>query len=142
MSTPIDALNKTLHKTDEWLNELASQAGYNNKEQAYTALRAVLHAIRDRLLPEQAVHFSAEFPILLKGIYFDNWDPSASPSKERSKQDFLDHIAFELRNGRFDIDPEHALQTVLTLLEQKISKGAINKAKQQLPFEIYHSCEC
>lgn len=136
MQTSIDSLNKTVQKTNEWLMELAESAPFDSKERAYTVLRAVLHAVRDRLLIEQAVHFAAEFPLLLKGIYFDSWDISAMPSKERTAEDFLGHIALELRNALFDTDPEQGLRAVFCLLEHKISSGAIEKVKHQLPAKI------
>ncbi|MDF2867079.1 MAG: hypothetical protein K0S11_549 [Gammaproteobacteria bacterium] len=136
MQTSIDILNKTLQKTNDWLTELAENAPFASKEQAYSALRAVLHAVRDRMLIAQAVHFAAEFPLLLKGIYFDNWDSSANPSKERTQDAFLEHIALELRHAVLDIEPEHALWAVFQLLEQKISAGAIEKAKHALSKEI------
>jgi uncharacterized protein (DUF2267 family) len=129
MQTSIDTLNKTLQKTNEWLTELEDIAHFDSKEKAYTVLRAILHAVRDRLLVNQAVHFAAEFPILLKGIYFDNWDPSINPSRERTREAFLEHIASELHNALLDINPGQALQAVFRLLETKISSGALEKSK-------------
>jgi uncharacterized protein (DUF2267 family) len=136
MQVSIHTLNKTLEKTNEWLTELAETGPFDSKEKAYSALRAVLHTIRDRLGVNQAIHFAAEFPILLKGIYFDNWDPNHNPSKERTREAFLEHIASELHNALFDINPEKALQAVFQLLETKISSGAIEKVKKQLPTDV------
>lgn len=133
----ISNLNKTIQKTDEWLTQLANNDLLNgNKEQAYTILRSVLHTIRDRLSPEQAVHFSAEFPLLIKGIYFDGWNPAATPTKERTEEDFLDHIAYELQNASATIDPKVALQVTFQLLKDKISSGIIEKVKNQLPKKV------
>lgn len=140
MQTSIDVLNKTLQKTNDWLTELTEIAPFGTKEQAYSALRAVLHAVRDRMQVEQAAHFAAEFPLLLKGVYFDNWDPATTPSKERTKDAFLEHIILELRNAILDIDPEEAVQAVFMLLQRKISAGIVNKITQQMPPEIRALC--
>lgn len=137
MQTSIETFNKTLQKTNEWLTELANGGPFYNKEQAYTALRAVLHALRDRLLPDQAIQFPAEFPLLLKGVYFDNWDFSATPTKERTKEAFLQHIRLELRNAAMDIDPGEALTAVICFLSAKISEGSLEKMLHQLPSEIH-----
>jgi uncharacterized protein (DUF2267 family) len=137
LSMSISSLDKTYQKTNEWLTELADTTIFNgNKERAYTALRAVLHAIRDRVLPEQAAHFAAEFPVLLKGIYFDNWSLSTTPTKERTKAGFLAHIALELRHALLDIDPQEAFRAVFRWLSRKISAGALENVKQQLPHEV------
>ena len=36
---------------------------------AYRALRSVLHVLRNRLTPEQAVHLGAQLPLLVRGIF-------------------------------------------------------------------------
>ena len=37
----------------------------------YRALRSVLHVLRNRLTPEQAVHLRAQLPLLVRGILYD-----------------------------------------------------------------------
>jgi uncharacterized protein (DUF2267 family) len=36
----------------------------------------VLHVLRDRLTPEQAVHLGAQLPILVRGVYYEGWGAS------------------------------------------------------------------
>lgn len=51
---------------------------------AYNALRAVLHALRDRLPPDVAVHLGAQLPMLVRGIYYEGWYMAGKPTKERT----------------------------------------------------------
>ena len=46
--------DRTLQKTHMWLNELSAQMAWDDEEKAYAALRATLHALRDRLPPVEA----------------------------------------------------------------------------------------
>jgi hypothetical protein len=60
----------------------------NDQHQAYSALRAVLHAVRDRITVDEAAHLGAQLPLLIRGIYCEGWHPAATPRKERHCQQF------------------------------------------------------
>jgi uncharacterized protein (DUF2267 family) len=47
--TGLDVFDTTLHKTNAWLSELMQGAHLADRHAAYRALRATLHALRDRL---------------------------------------------------------------------------------------------
>jgi len=42
-------IERSVEKAHIWLNELAQELGVDDRQYAYRALRAVLHALRDRL---------------------------------------------------------------------------------------------
>ena len=48
----LPVLDSTIQKTHEWLKEITDRLGFPNEKSAFAALRAVLHALRDRL-PQQ-----------------------------------------------------------------------------------------
>ena len=48
-------------------------------EAASACLRAALHALRDRIGLENAVHLGAQLPMLLRGAYYEGWHPAATP---------------------------------------------------------------
>jgi uncharacterized protein (DUF2267 family) len=45
----VDIIDRSVEKTHIWLNELAAELGTEDRKYAYRVLRAVLHAVRDRL---------------------------------------------------------------------------------------------
>ena len=53
-------------------------AAGGDRRSAYRALRSVLHVLRDRLTPEQAVHLGAQLPLLVRGIFYDGWRIAAN----------------------------------------------------------------
>ena len=61
-----------------------------NAAKAARATRAVLHALRDRLPPDEAIQFAQGLPMVLKGIYIDQYDISETPVVIRSPKKFLD----------------------------------------------------
>jgi uncharacterized protein (DUF2267 family) len=46
-ATGLEVFDTTLHKTNIWLNDLMQIGGWQDRQVAYQALRATLHALRD-----------------------------------------------------------------------------------------------
>jgi len=131
----IDAFDTTVQKSHLWLRELMDIGHFDSEEQAYTALSAVLHSLRDRLTVHEAAQIASELPMLIRGLYYEGWQPSMAPNKERTLNEFLDSIRESLRGNRF-IDPQYAAACVFQLLSEKISAGEINDIKRMLPPDI------
>ena len=95
-ATGVTALDHTVQETNVWLKAIDEQLVLENRHHAYNALRAVLHALRDRLQPEAAVKLGAQLPIMVRGIYYEGWHMAATPTKERHLEEFAAHILKEL----------------------------------------------
>jgi len=67
--TGVTALDHTIQETNVWLKAIEEELDLDSRQQAYNALRAVLHALRDRVPPEVAIKLGAQLPSLLRGIY-------------------------------------------------------------------------
>ncbi len=133
--TRFETFARTVQKTNEWLAELRGDLGWADQHQAYTGLRAVLHALRDRLTVEEAVELSAQLPMLVRGFYFEGWRPAGKPRKERHLEEFLEHVERELPVGP-DIDIHDLVRAVFRLLDHRITGGEIEDVKGILPREV------
>ena len=58
-TTSLDVFDRTLQKTNMWLNQIMEIMGWEDRHAAYTALRATLHALRDRLTVQEAAQLAA-----------------------------------------------------------------------------------
>jgi uncharacterized protein (DUF2267 family) len=132
--TGISAFESTVHTTTVWLKEIADRMGWLDRSRAYHALRAVLHALRDRLTVEAAAALGAQLPMLVRGFYYEGWHPHGKPLKERHKEEFLAHIAEGFRND--PVDPEEVAQAVFEVIGRHVTAGAIEGVKRSLPAEI------
>jgi len=132
--TGLPTFDETLHLSNIWLNELMEQLDWDDKRRAYRALRAVLHALRDRLTAHEAVHLGAQLPMLIRGLYYENWHMKDFAPGERTKSAFLQHVAAELRDPT--MDSEQSTRQVFALLAHKISPGEVEDVKKMLPPEI------
>lgn len=59
---------------------------------AYHALRGVLFTLRDRPTPDEAAHLAAQLPLLVRGIYYEGYQPSNKPERYRDKDEWLRRV--------------------------------------------------
>ncbi len=133
--TTAELFAETLEKTRMWLEELAQELGNTTSHRAYSVLRAVLHALRDRLTADEAVMLGAQLPMLVRGFYYEGWRPAERPTKYRHKNEFLDRVS-ELYRGIEEPHRETAVRAVFKLLSHHVTGGELNHVRDQLPPEL------
>jgi uncharacterized protein (DUF2267 family) len=127
------------------VNELAFQLDIE-RNSAARILRSVLHAMRDRLPPVDAIQFAQGLPMALKGIFLDQYDISRAPVQIRSAHKFLDYVYEKnIQAAQVDFpDPEslvEAGQGVMTVLERNMNYGQIEQVKRLMGDEIRYLLE-
>jgi uncharacterized protein (DUF2267 family) len=95
----------------------------------------VLHALRDRLLPNEAVDLGAQLPMLVRSFYYEGWHPANKPLKYRDKHHFLEQVHKQaLWLG--DDDLERVTTAVFALLSSQIGGGEPQQVRNLLPPEL------
>jgi uncharacterized protein (DUF2267 family) len=135
MSTGLDTFDKTVQESNLWLKDVMERLGTLDRHHAYSTLRAVLHALRDRIGSENAAHLGAQLPMLLRGLFYEGWDPTGKPTKERHEAQFLAHIARELPRAD-EGEVEQGVYAVFDLLSKRVDRGAAVKLAGILPQEM------
>jgi uncharacterized protein (DUF2267 family) len=133
-TTGLEVFDRTIQKTHIWLKDLMGILDSTDRHEAYLVLRATLHALRDRLTIEETAQLAAQLPMLIRGFYYEGWDPTGKPLKERHLDEFLAGISQELRPS--GIEAETAARAVFLLLSNRISEGEIEDVEHVLPREI------
>ena len=129
--TGLATFDTTLQKTNSWLRDIMQELHSEDRQLAYSALRATLHALRDRLTVEEAVQLGAQLPMLLRGMYYEGWTPAGKPLKE-DKEAFLAHIQ-EHFGSILDIAPARLARAVFTVLGTYVTAGELQDIGQILP---------
>jgi uncharacterized protein (DUF2267 family) len=121
------------HTANMWVHEIAKAFPTENRHFAYRVLRAWLHTLRDRLTVEAVAHFAAQLPELVRGVYYEGWDPSKVP--ERFDRDtYIARFAHEA--GISEQDVPRAAKAVTSALLNHVTTGQVDKAFDQLPDSI------
>jgi uncharacterized protein (DUF2267 family) len=123
-----------IQKTQEWLKELSDNGDLADTQESLAVLRAVIHHLRDRLTLEEAVDLAAQLPTIVRGIYYEGWQPHKPPTKIHSRQEFVDEVA---SHGLPSAVPaERAIRDVFALLAHHCDPGEIADVIGQLPAEL------
>jgi uncharacterized protein (DUF2267 family) len=124
-------IERSVEKTHIWLKELAQELG-SDRQYAYRSLRVVLHALRDRLPVDTAAKLAAQLPTLIRGIYYEDWDPSRTPLPIHDVDAFLERVA---KDGRMagETEASLAVTAVARVLRRHVSAGEIEETLAVLP---------
>jgi uncharacterized protein (DUF2267 family) len=118
-----------------WINDLDERLGWNNKHRAYRLLKAVLYALRDWLQIGEAADLAAQLPGLIRGAFYEQWRPAATPVKKRSKADFIARVEDSFKTDPL-AHPSQSVMAVFELLSGKITADEIDDVRHALPEDL------
>ena len=132
--TGLDVFDSTIQRTNNWLKELMLELNSSDNRKTFLAFRSVLHALRDHLPEDDAVYLGEQLPMLLRGLYFEHWDPHGKPLPLRSRNDFFAVLSsYMARDGENTSDAEAVTRAVFRLLDRKATDGEMNDIQHVIP---------
>lgn len=137
MSTHIASLNRAIQNTIEWLDDIQTELGWENRDETYKATKAVLQTIRDRSTVQEVIHLAANLPLIMKGMLLDGYTMKEKPVKLRDAEEFLLYIQanYDSRLGDI-IDTEEVVKAVVAVLTQRMGGGEMQKIAATMPERI------
>ena len=133
--TNVNSLNRSMEITQIWLKDLKEKGRFDDEGQAYSVLRSVLQTLRDRLPVGEATDLAAQLPIPVRGVFYEGWKPSSTPTDERTVDDFLTSVR-KHQGDEANVDLLHATRSVFQLLDEKVTAGEMDDVKQSLPQDL------
>ncbi len=131
----VSVIDRTVEKTNIWLNDLAAELGSDDRKAAYRVLRAYLHAVRDRLTVNEAAQLAAQLPELIRGTYYEGWVPARTPVKYRTVDEFLLRVAREAQLPG-ETQASYACSAAARVLRRHVSQGEIEDVVSVFPEEM------
>lgn len=131
----LEGIDHSVQQTHIWINDVDEKLTWGNKARAYRLLKAVLHAVRDHLQPNEAVDLGAQLPTFLRGVYYDQWRPAKTPVKDRHLDSFLATIDNSFKPDPID-DTAEAATAVFEVMTRKVTWGEIDEVRKALPAAI------
>jgi uncharacterized protein (DUF2267 family) len=132
-SEGLSVVDSAVEDLYRWIHEILDETGWDDRHYALQALRGSLHALRDRLLIDQMANLSAQLPLLVRGFFYENWDPSRAPVTDRHLDEFVDHVRPYFTGYARSFDLTDAVRVVFRVLARHISAGEAKKVRQALP---------
>ena len=131
----------------EIVHHLDLELGGQGPEHAGRVLRAVLHALRNRLTTAESIHLVAQLPMALKGIYVDGWKMGNPDHRIRTAEDLAQEVIREggrtaWRDFSGTGDANRALQAVMKILSEYVSPREWSDIEANLPADLrasFHS---
>jgi uncharacterized protein (DUF2267 family) len=81
---------------------------------------------------DEAAQLAAQLPELIRGIYYEGWDPSQTPARYHGSKPFLDRIAAEALLGG-DSEASYAAEAVMDVVRHHVSGGEFEQVLHMLP---------
>jgi uncharacterized protein (DUF2267 family) len=126
---PFEKLNQT---ATPWVESMMAELSTADSHQALRALGAGLEALRDLLTPAQAAHFGARLPVLIRGLFFERWDPTITPREIRHRSQFLALVG-EKYAPRADVPTDAIAAAFLGVLARHLGAEDIVRVASKVP---------
>lgn len=130
----LEVFDRTLQTTHIWLNDITEVIG-PDRQRAWKVLSTVLHKLRDRLTVDLAAHLGAQLPLLIRGVYYDQYQPSKQPSDCRDLDEFVGEVQDWLADVR-PVSAADAVDAVFATLSRHVPEGQLVLVRNALPETI------
>jgi uncharacterized protein (DUF2267 family) len=134
-SRGLEGIDETVQATHIWINDTAQELGIEDKHRAYLVLRAFLHAIREHLQVDESAQFAAQLPMLLRGLYYEGWQPAKVPVRERTRDAFLQRIEEEAALDG-SLPAEKAAWAAAAVIEKHVDPGEYEHVLGMIPGKV------
>ena len=123
-----------MEKAEIWINDVCKELQIEDEQRGFLALRATLHALRDRLTVQEAAHLAAQLPMMIRGLFYEGWHPGGRRTRPRGLESFLEDVERGLSRASFD--PEVVAHAVFQVLSKHVTEGQIANVRHALPSKV------
>ena len=128
-----DPFNHALHTANIWLADVGAALGTRDRHYTRGVVRAWMHTLRDRLTVDAAAKFGAQLPELLRGVYYDGWEPNKVPVKYSVEQ-YVERFAAQASIPAIQVPTIAA--TITEVIADRMSPGQVSETLAELPTDL------
>lgn len=130
----MNAFTSACHNAETFVSNLEREMSGCTKQQAWHILRGTLHALRDRVQPDEACKLAEQLPLVVRGAYFEAFRPGRGV-KKMNAEEFVADVATQVR-----VDPppdfERKVWQALDFVLREVSEGEKSDVLDNLPSDI------
>jgi uncharacterized protein (DUF2267 family) len=128
-----DPFNHALHTANIWLADVGAALGTRDRHYTRGVVRAWMHTLRDRLTIDAAAKFGAQLPELLRGVYYDGWEPNKAPVKYNVEQ-YIQRFGAQASIPAVQVPTIAA--TITEVMADRMSPGQVSETLAELPTDL------
>lgn len=109
-----------------------------DEEHAGRVLVAVLHSLRDMLIPQESLHLISQLPLYIQAVYVHTWHIPDKPKRLKTLDDFLLNVKEQAGStaerdfGKLG-NTRREVEAVFRVLKRHVSEGELKDVRGQLP---------
>jgi uncharacterized protein (DUF2267 family) len=126
----------SLRDAHQWLETVNKELGILGEKTGRAALRATLHAVRDSLTMREAVQLGDCLPVLIRGLYYDGWNPKEHGKRVAKSEDFMAIVRHDVRGHEELSATEAMLRATFGALERLLPQSEAAVVLNALPAEV------
>jgi uncharacterized protein (DUF2267 family) len=134
--TGLDVFDAAVERSTIWLQDLMQELNWDDRRQTFFALRSVLQCLRDHFDAENAARIGNQLPLLIRGAYYENWEPKGQPKVWKSSDDLLHSVCQLAEKTEMATPSETIVQAVFRLLDKKATAGELEDLQNILPPDL------
>lgn len=128
LSNHVSVFEQSVMKSELWIKELHKDLHWIGADGVYHLLRAVLQTVREQLSIDEAAHLAAQLPMVLRGVFYEGWDPKSLPPKGLGREDFISAVRAKMGNcGEIRYDLNEAIRSALLVIKKHVSDGEMQE---------------
>ena len=135
MIRSVDSIERSVHKTNELLSELVAELGHDDREDAWRILKGYLQVLRDELTLDEAAQLAAQLTLVVRGAFYEGFDPGHQPARLRNREEFLERLAEHAALSDAE-DATEAAEAATKVLRRRVTEGEWDDVLSQLPTEV------
>ena len=140
VETGFTTFDTTVNKTNHVLRAIEEAYGWpkGRRNRSYSALRVVLHTLRDRLTVDEVARLGSQLPMLTRGIYYGSWNPRRLPI-EMNAGEFMARVRSTLPDKileEIDGDVERLVHTVVHALREHVDEEEWKDIRSIVPKDL------
>ena len=130
----LEVIARNVQLIHAWVEGVDLQMGWGDPHKSFRLLRGWLHALRDSLPLSDVGNLSAQLPLIVRGLFFEQWKPTAVHVRMDSST-FLQRLDSEIYPDHLD-NPALAAASVFSVFRSHIGEEEVNKLMHVLPHGI------
>lgn len=132
--TGLEVFDRSVQHTNIWLDEVMTGHGAD-RQRAWDILGAVVRALRDQLPVDLAAELGAQLPLVVRGAYYERFEPSRRPARSRTLAAFLAAVEAGLEDA-MPVDATEAARSVFHVLSHSLDAAEVARVRAALPVPV------